>query len=166
MRTVCHELGNVLNALKFTITLVTTGDMEASRSEMLEICQRNVQEMTELLEDLRDYSVLIAGAASLQIEEINLGAFGSELEASFHAITQAVGVRLELQIDSDLDVVQSDRRKIRQIARNLITNAINYCQKPNPRVLLEFRSVDRVAWQIAGRRFRHRNPPGALGFHL
>jgi signal transduction histidine kinase len=149
MRTVCHELGNVLNALKFTITLVTTGDMEASRSEMLEICQRNVQEMTELLEDLRDYSVLIAGAASLQIEEINVGAFGSELEASFHAITQAVGVRLELQIDSDLDVVQSDRRKIRQIVRNLITNAINYCQKPNPRVLLEFRSVDQSSWQIA-----------------
>jgi signal transduction histidine kinase len=149
MRTVCHELGNVLNALKFTITLITTGNVEANRSEMLEICQRNVLEMSELLEDLRDYSVLIAGAASLQIETINVGEFGSELEASFHAITQAVGVRLELQIDSDLDVVQSDRRKIRQIVRNLITNAINYCQKPNPRVLLEFRGVDQSSWQIA-----------------
>jgi signal transduction histidine kinase len=149
MRTVSHELGNVLNALKFTITLVTTGNVEANRSEMLEICQRNVQEMSELLEDLRDYSVLIAGAASLQIEEINLGAFGSELEASFQAVAQAAGVRLDLQIDSDLKVIQSDRRKIRQIVRNLITNAINYCQKPNPRVLLEFRSVDQSYWQIA-----------------
>jgi signal transduction histidine kinase len=65
IRTVSHELGNVLNALKFTITLVTTGNVEANRSEMLEICQRNVQEMSELLEDLRDYSVLIAGAASV-----------------------------------------------------------------------------------------------------
>jgi signal transduction histidine kinase len=149
MRTVCHELGNVLNTLKFTITLITTGNVEANRSEMLEICQRNVLEMSELLEDLRDYSVLIAGAASLQIEKINVGEFGSELEASFHAITQAVGVRLELQIDSDLDVIQSDRRKIRQIVRNLITNAINYCQKPNPRVLLEFRGVGQGFWQIA-----------------
>jgi signal transduction histidine kinase len=149
MRTVSHELGNVLNALKFTITLVTTGNVEANRSEMLEICQRNVQEMGELLEDLRDYSVLIAGAASLQIEEINLGVFGSELEATFHAVTQAAGVRLDLQIDSDLEVIQSDRRKIRQIVRNLITNAINYCQKPNPRVLLEFRSLDQSSWQIA-----------------
>jgi signal transduction histidine kinase len=149
MRTVSHELGNVLNALKFTITLVTTGNMDANRSEMLEICLRNVQEMSELLEDLRDYSVLIAGAASLRIEEIDVGAFGSELEASFQAITQAVGVRLELQIDSDLDVIQSDRKKIRQIVRNLITNAINYCQKPNPRILLEFRAVDQSSWQIA-----------------
>jgi signal transduction histidine kinase len=149
IRTVSHELGNVLNALKFTITLVTTGNVEANRSEMLEICQRNVQEMSELLEDLRDYSVLISGAASVQIEEINVGAFGSELEASFHAIAQAVGVRLELQIDPDLDVILSDRKKIRQIVRNLITNAINYCQKPNPRILLEFRGVDQSSWQIA-----------------
>jgi signal transduction histidine kinase len=149
MRTVCHELGNVLNALKFTISLITTGNVEANRSEMLEICQRNVLEMSELLEDLRDYSVLIAGAASLQIEKINVGEFGSELEASFHAITQAVGVRLELQVDSNLDVIQSDRRKVRQIVRNLITNAINYCQKPNPRVLLQFRGVDQSSWQIA-----------------
>jgi signal transduction histidine kinase len=135
--------------LKFTMTLVTAGNVEANRSEMLEICQRNVQEMSELLEDLRDYSVLISGAASVQIEEINVGAFGSELEASFHAIAQAVGVRLELQIDPDLDVILSDRKKIRQIVRNLITNAINYCQKPNPRILLEFRGVDQSSWQIA-----------------
>jgi signal transduction histidine kinase len=149
IRTVSHELGNVLNALKFTITLVTTGNVEANRSEMLEICQRNVQEMSELLEDLRDYSVLISGAASVQIEEINVAVFASELEASFHAITQAAGVRLDLQIDSDLDVIQGDQKKIRQIVRNLITNAINYCQKSDPRVLLEFRSLDQRSWQIA-----------------
>ena len=60
-----------------------------------------------------------------------------------------MGVRLELQIDPDLDVILSDRKKIRQIVRNLITNAINYCQKPNPRILLEFRGVDQSSWQIA-----------------
>jgi hypothetical protein len=43
-----------------------------------------------VLNDLRDYAVLIAGAASLQIEEIDVRVFGSELEASFHAITQPV----------------------------------------------------------------------------
>jgi hypothetical protein len=90
---------------------------------MLDTCQRNVQEMSELLNDLKDYSVLIAGAASLQIEEINIRVFGSELEASFHAITHAAGMRLDLQIDPDLNVVRSDRRKIRQIITNLVTHA-------------------------------------------
>jgi signal transduction histidine kinase len=151
IREVSHELANVLNTLKLTITLVTTGNDEAIRSEMLGICQRNVQEMSELLNDLKDYSVLIAGAASLQIEEINVRVFGSELEASFHAMMQAAGMRLDLQIDPDLNVVRSDRRKIRQIATNLVTNAINYCRKdkPNTTVVLAFRSLDQGSWQIA-----------------
>jgi hypothetical protein len=141
----------VLNTLKLTITLVTTGNDEAIRSEMLGICQRNVQEMSELLNDLKDYSVVISGATSLQIEEINVRVFGSEIEASFHAMTQAAGMRLDLQIDPDLNVVRSDRRKIRQIITNLVTNAINYCRKdkPNTTVALAFRSLDQGSWQIA-----------------
>jgi signal transduction histidine kinase len=82
--------------------------------------------MSELLNDLRDYSVLIAGAGSLQIEEINLPLFGSEFEASFWAIMQAAGVRLVLHTDPDLDVIRSDRKKLRQIITNLVTNALNY----------------------------------------
>src|SRR5580704_13742845 len=148
IREVSHELANVLNTLNLTITLVTTGSDEAIRSEMLGICQRNVQEMSELLNDLKDYSVLIAGAASLQIEEINVRVFGSELEASFHAVTQTTGVSLELRIDPDLEVVHSDRRKIRQIITNLLTNAINYSRKPSTTVVLAFRSLDQGSWQI------------------
>jgi signal transduction histidine kinase len=151
IRTVSHELANVLNALMVTVTLIRTGDDEAIRSEMLDICQRNIREMSELLTDLKDYSLLIAGAASLQIEEINVRMFGSELEASFHAMTQDAGVQLVLQIDPDLDVIRSDRKKIRQIITNLVTNAVNYCRrdKPNKKVVLEFRSRDRGSWQIA-----------------
>ena len=151
IRTVSHELANVLNTLTLTVSLITTGNDEAIRSEMLDICQRNIREMSELLSDLKDYSVLLAGAASVQIEEINVRVFGSELEASFHAMTQDAGVHLHLQIDPDLDVIRSDRRKIRQIITNLVTNAINYCgrDKPKKTVVLEFRSLDQGSWQIA-----------------
>ena len=168
IRTVSHELANVLNTLKLTITLVTTGNDEAIRSEMLDICQRNLQEMGELLNDLKDYSVLIAGAASLQIEEINVRVFGSELEASFHAITQAAGIRLDLQIDPDLDVVRSDRRRIRQIITNLVTNAIKYRRrdKSDGTVVLAFRSLGSGFLAIRCRRFRRRDFLGAPGFDI
>jgi signal transduction histidine kinase len=141
IRTVSHELANVLNALTGTVSLISTGNDEAIRSEMLDSCQRNVREMSELLADLKDYSVLLSGAAPVQVEEINVPIFASEIKASFHAMIQEAGVDFDLQIDSGLEVIRSDRRKIRQIVTNLVTNAINYCGRDNPHksVLLEFR---------------------------
>jgi signal transduction histidine kinase len=151
IRTVSHELANVLNAMTVTVTLIGTHDDAAIRSEMLDICQRNVREMSEMLTDLKDYSMLISGAASVQIEEIDIGVFGSELQASFQAITQDAGVHLIVQIDPSLDTLRSDRRKIRQIITNLVMNAVNYSDgdKSNKKVVLELRSLDQGTWQIA-----------------
>jgi signal transduction histidine kinase len=150
IRTVTHELANVLNALTVTVSLIKTSNDEAIRSEMLDSCQRNVREMGELLAELKDYSVLISGAASVQLEEINVRVFASEIKASFHAMMQDAGVHFDVQIDPNLDLVRSDRRKTRQIITNLLTNAINYCgrDKPNKKVTLEFR-LDRDSWQIS-----------------
>jgi signal transduction histidine kinase len=150
IRTVSHELANVLNTLRLTVTLVTTGSNEAVRAEMLDTCQRNIGEMSELLDDLRDYSVLIASAAAPQVEQMDVRVFGSELVASFHALMQAAGMQLDLQIDQDLHLVHSDRKKVRQIIANLVTNAIRYCRKENSNstVLLAFRSCNQGSWQI------------------
>ena len=150
IRTVSHELANVLNALTGTVSLISTGNDEAIRAEMLDSCQRNVREMSELLADLKDYSVLISGAAPVQIEEIDVAIFASEIKASFHAMAQEAGVHFDLRIDSDLEVVRSDRRKIRQIVTNLVTNAINYCgrDRPDKSVLLEF-GLAGNSWQIS-----------------
>jgi signal transduction histidine kinase len=151
LRTVSHELANVLNTLRLTVTLITTGTDETVRAEMLDTCQRNIGEMSELLEDLRDYAVLIASGAALQIEEMDVRVLGSELNASFHAMMQASGMHLDLQIDPGLHLVHSDRRKVRQIITNLVTNAIRYCRKDesNSTVVLAFRSRNQDSWQIA-----------------
>jgi signal transduction histidine kinase len=150
IRTVSHELANVLNALAITVSLLTTGNDEALRSEMLDSCQRNVREMGELLAELKDYSLLVSGAASVQIEEINVRVFASEIQASFRAMMQEAGVHFDLQIDPNLEVIRSDRRKTRQIITNLLTNAINYCgrDKAHKTVMLEFR-LARDSWQIS-----------------
>ena len=58
-------------------------------------------------------------------------------------------MRLILQIDPDLKVVRSDRKKIRQIITNLVTNAIKYCRKSDTSIALAFRSLDHGFWQIA-----------------
>jgi len=54
----------------------------------------NVREMGELLAELKDYSLVISGAASVQIEEINVRVFASEIKASFQSNSLAASLRL------------------------------------------------------------------------
>jgi signal transduction histidine kinase len=81
---------------------------------------------------------------------MDLRVLGSELVASFRALMEAADMQLDLQIDQDLHLVHSDRKKIRQIITNLVTNAIRYCRKDNSNstVVLAFRSFNQDAWQI------------------
>jgi signal transduction histidine kinase len=59
IRTVSHEIANVLNTLNLTMSFLTASDDRSSREEMLRTCQRNVQEMSDLLDDLKNYSLLL-----------------------------------------------------------------------------------------------------------
>jgi signal transduction histidine kinase len=150
IRTVSHEISNVLNALKLTIALLKISDDPPSREEMLRTCQRNVQEMGDLLDDLKNYSLLLNGIDEPEIEEIDLKPFASELESSFRAKTAEAGLRLILRLDPDLATVRSDRKKIRRIITNLITNAINYrcLEREQGTVTLAFSSLDENSWQM------------------
>jgi signal transduction histidine kinase len=150
IRTVSHEISNVLNALKLTIALLKISDDPPSREEMLRTCQRNVQEMGDLLDDLKNYSLLLNGIDKPEIEEIDLKALASELESSFRAKTAEAGLRLILRLDPDLATVRSDRKKIRRIITNLMTNAINYrrLEREQGTVTLAFSSLEENSWQM------------------
>ena len=151
IRTVSHEIANVLNTLNLTISFLTISDDRSNREEMLRTCQRNVQEMSDLLDDLKNYSLLLDGAETPQLEEIDLQTFCSELESSFHAMTEDAGLKLILDLDPGLRTVRSDPKKIRRILTNLTINAINYRnpERKGGTVTLAFRSLNDDFWQIA-----------------
>lgn len=150
IRTVSHEIGNVLNTLNLTIALLKKSDDPPSRDEMLRTCQRNVQEMGDLLDDLKNYSLLLDGIDKPQIEEIDLKPFASELESSYRATAAEAGLRLILRLDPHLSTVRSDRKKIRRIITNLMQNAINYRRLENGQgtVTLAFTHLGQNSWQI------------------
>jgi signal transduction histidine kinase len=151
MRTVSHEISNVLNTLNLTISFLSISDDQSNREDMVRTCKRNVQEMAELLDDLRNYSLLLQGADTPQLEDIDMPSFCADFESSFLAMTKDAGLRLVLEIDPELKRVRSDPKKIRRIVTNLTINAINYRhpEKTEGTVVLKFRSLPDNTWQIA-----------------
>ncbi|MGA8655552.1 MAG: HAMP domain-containing sensor histidine kinase, partial [Chthoniobacterales bacterium] len=96
------------------------------RRKMIAVTERNLADMRGLLGELTDYSVLLAGDVRPAFEEISLPSLCEDLTASFSQMARANGTLFKIRRTDDLLTVRSDRRRIKQIVGNLISNAIKY----------------------------------------
>lgn len=125
LRTVSHDLRNILNALSSAVSVLGLEVDEVEREHMLTVCHRNFADMGALLKELLDYSVILSNPG-LEVKRFPPALFVEELATSFRPMAQARGLAFEAHCDPALTEVETDRRKLKQIATNLLSNAIKY----------------------------------------
>jgi signal transduction histidine kinase len=116
-----------------------------------------------VLGELTDYSVLLAGEIQLDFEEISLQSLCEDLAASFSQMARANGMLFKVQWNRDLPTVRSDRRRIKQIVGNLVSNAIKYRRRERADGSIEKCFVS-FAWRslaVDHQRYRYRNSSGS-----
>jgi signal transduction histidine kinase len=150
IRTVSHDLGNFLNSLTWLVNAFGHQSDETERRKMIEVTERNLADMRALLGELMDYSVLLAGEVQPNFEEISLASLCEDLAASFSEMARSNGMLLKIQWNDDLVTVRSDRRRIKQIVGNLISNAIKYRRQERSDGSVEalFVSLPAQRWQL------------------
>jgi signal transduction histidine kinase len=124
-RNVSHELRNIANALHGAVLLLSEDDDAALRREMIGVCQRSLQDMQQLLNQLLDYSALLAGAERLKLQRCSLADFCDNLTSTFRPLAQQHGLHFTAT-STVTGEVHADYRKLKQIASNLIGNAFKY----------------------------------------
>ena len=143
-RTVAHELRNFLQV--FSIALRALQE-QAPKSDLVRIAQLQTADMGTLVDQLLEYSGLVGTAPSLTVERFELRPLFDELVASFSPLAQSKRLVLRGEFDSRLSSVSNDRVKVRQIATNLLFNAMKYTESGV--VLLTFSFVDEDRWRIS-----------------
>jgi signal transduction histidine kinase len=129
-RTVTHELRNVLNALTLAIKLLGEEADEEQRLEMGVVCSRMLSDMTRILNDVLDYSAIIARHSQLTVERFSLRELFEEIIAQWKPVVEKQGLEFESKCDSALGEIVTDKLKLKQIAGNLLSNAVKY-RKPS-----------------------------------
>jgi signal transduction histidine kinase len=145
-RTISHELRNILHSMSIAGDLLGQKIDEAVRQETLLMLNRNITDMSALLGQLLDYSILIARQEQIFIESFELQTLYDELVFAFKPMAEAKGLRFEVEYDPRIQMIKSDRLKIKQITSNLISNAIKYTKEGYIRFC--FRLVDAKQWAI------------------
>ncbi|MCA0320610.1 MAG: PAS-domain containing protein [Proteobacteria bacterium] len=139
-----HDILQPLNAARlYTTSLVERGN-EGDEKRLIENVDASLEAVEEILGALLDISRLDAGAMKPEIASFRIDELFRQLAVEFSPIAEQKGLKLTF-VGSSL-AVHSDRRLLRRLLQNLVSNAIKYtrsggvlvgCRRRGKRLSLE-----------------------------
>jgi PAS domain S-box-containing protein len=126
---IAHDMKSSLSIMGgFVLRLREKGkrfDSE-TREKYLEILQNEVGKLETLVEDFLEFSRLQSGRLALNLGAISVDKLLLELYQAYESKAADVGLRLCLESNKDLPLVEGDSRHLRRVFANLLENAVKF----------------------------------------
>jgi signal transduction histidine kinase len=126
---ISHELRTPMHGILSYARFGTDEARTAEREELLDYF-RQISEcgttLLTLVDELLDLAKYDAGRMKLDFAELSLDEAAQEVADEFAALFQERGLVLDIEAEPDLPPVLADRMKIRQVLRNLLSNAAKF----------------------------------------
>lgn len=143
-----HELRTPLNSMLILSALLGEDKERNLTKQQLEFA-RTIHDagadLLNLINDILDLSKLEAGKLTLNPETFSMPTFLKSLESQFKPMTDKKGVTLKFETGPGVpETLRSDRQRIEQILRNLLSNAAKFTDKGEIRVDVQMGGDNRV----------------------
>ncbi|MEO5970225.1 MAG: HAMP domain-containing sensor histidine kinase, partial [Bdellovibrionia bacterium] len=129
--TLSHEIRTPLTSISGYIKLLLgegAGHLSEIQKDYLGIVDKNVDRLTELINEILDYQVMESGKIPLTKRILHLGPVLKECCDTFSLLASQKGLSLEFVLPQKIRPVFGDRSRLVQIFMNLISNAIKFTQ--------------------------------------
>lgn len=126
---VSHDFKTPLTSIMASVGLLLTtlrGERLATTVRLGENIERNVERLDGLVSDLLDMARLQSGRVTVQREPVQIEAVLDDAAAAVRPLLAAREQRLVRRIPPGLPAVLGDRRRLEQMAVNLLSNANKY----------------------------------------
>jgi len=130
---VSHELRTPLTTVRMAGDVLhdARDRFDPVTARAAELLQHELDRFESLLTDLLEISRFDAGAAVLDLEDVNLVDVAHRVVDSTRALADARDTNLVVrQVGNRPCIAEADPRRIERIVRNLVTNAIDYADSP------------------------------------
>ena len=124
-----HELRTPLTAIDNALQLILrgkTGEVNEKQTKFLSLAERNIQRLTNILNELLDLSRIEAGRMEMKFEELDIRGPIEFTLSSLKPQADGKSIALKIQVAETLPPVYTDREKMEQILTNLIGNALKF----------------------------------------
>jgi signal transduction histidine kinase len=132
-----HEFRTPLASIT-SITDILIGGMDgpltAEQQRQIQFVRGSVRELTEMVDDLLDLAKVDAGRISISPEWFEMVDLFSALRGMFKPIVGSGSVSLVFEEAADIPRIYSDDKKLSQILRNFISNALKFTAEGEVRV--------------------------------
>jgi two-component system phosphate regulon sensor histidine kinase PhoR len=145
---VSHELRTPIASIAAAAETLAEGQPDKAESgELLGLIRRQSDRMRELIDDLMDLAQIESGAVPLVREEIPLRELLAEVAEDLEAGAREHGVEVRVTGDAGVTAM-GDRRRLGQLARNLLDNAIKFSPSGAPVVVRVWRQAGRPGFSV------------------
>ena len=125
-----HELRTPMNGLLGMLEVVLDSPLNSDQRDELEIAQRSAYALLALLNDILDLSKIEAGKMMIENIPYDVRTVLDDCVKSFHARAVQKKIALHFEVDPAAPTkVIGDPLRVRQIAANLLSNALKFTEK-------------------------------------
>ena len=136
---VSHELRTPLTTVRMASDVLHDArdrfDPVTARSA--ELLQKELDRFEMLLTDLLEISRFDAGAAVLELDDVDLTELAHRVVDSTRTLAEHKGIAVRVQSGPEPAVVEVDVRRVERIVRNLVSNAIDYSDSSDVVLLVD-----------------------------
>jgi len=131
-----HELRTPLNSIiGFTSWLLMgmEGDLNEEQKEQLSMVKSSANLLLDLINDILDISKIEAGKVDLDIEKFEIAEVVNDVVNSVLPLVKDKGLNLIYNVPEGI-IINNDKRRIKQILMNLVSNAIKFTDQGNVKI--------------------------------
>src|SRR6266536_280728 len=149
---VSHELRTPLAVIIGYIECITDGlygEIETKHQEILQVVAKQLTHLKNMIDQILIYSRLEAGKQPVRIEDLHLVKIVSELRDTFDFLCKQKGLELSWELSNEVNTLNTDPERFKEIVSNLIQNAIKYTDRGVISVRLNWLTSQTVALEVS-----------------
>lgn len=128
-----HELRTPLNSILLLSRLLSENhesNLSPEQIEYASVIQSSGKGLLTLIDEILDLSKIEAGKMELEYGEVKIALLKEELYGLFAPIAKDKGIEFHVSVKEEVpEAIESDRLRLEQILRNLISNALKFTKK-------------------------------------
>ncbi|MFP8894154.1 response regulator [Chryseobacterium sp. EZn1] len=136
-----HELRTPLNSILLLSRLMAENPDENLNEDQVEsakVIQSSGTSLLTLIDEILDLAKIESGKMTLEYQEVVIEEIVKDLKSLFNPVFQEKALPFNIEIDSDVKpVIESDRLRIDQVLRNLLSNALKFTTKGSISLLIK-----------------------------